>query len=193
MTEEAAVHAYRMLYMRDHGPTDLPEIDGLVVVPMSRAIKGAEPPPAQVVTDIRNAEKIAKDEVLRRRASRETVREGHVKLVDDGLAYVVGKMTEGEIRASLKDIPALLKARAVLTGEAHDAQSAAGVLAVESVRVRQARANGGSVFAAMRVDLEEISVVLDALEAREEMEREAERVASEEKTGTEGPGLSLVE
>ena len=193
MAEEAAVHAYRMLYLRDHGATELPELTDRIVVSMS-ANPAHDPPPAAVIDDIRTAERIAKDEVLRRRGERDVVRASHVSLVDGALGYVMAEMEEGKIRASLKDIPALLKARAVLTGEAVDGE-AGGALAVETVRVKQARSHGGSVLTAMRTDLAEFDVILGALEAREEMERAAEVDAVPAAVGDDsgGAGLTLVE
>lgn len=189
MTEESAVYAYRLLYLKDHGATELPELADRITVSMSTQ-PGADAPPPAVIDDIRAAERIAKDEVIRRRGEREAVRSTHVSMVDDALAYVLKQMEDDRIRASLRDLPALLKARAVLTGEAHEGHGGAA-LATESVRVRQARAQGGNVYAAMRQDMVELDVVLGALEAREEMDRAAETA---ERTGTDGePTLTLVE
>ena len=191
MTEESAVHSYRMLYLRDYGPTELPEIADRITISMSTTIEHT-PPPADVVSDLREAGRIARDEVLRKRGERGAVRASHVSLVDDALGYVVKAMADEKIRASLKDIPSLLKARAVLTGEAV-AGDGAGVLATETVRVKQARQNGGSIYAAMRQDLSEFDVILTALETKEELENAVEVVEDVAVNGPTTGGLILLD
>lgn len=188
--EESAVLLYRMLYVADFGATELPEIADRVVVSLSQS-PNQEPPPPTVVEDLREADRIAREEIIRRRSQREAVRAQHTQLVDGALGYIVRQMENGKVRASLRDIPSLLKARGVLTGETADQGGAA--LVTETVRVRQARESGGSVLEAMAADLAELTVILAALRAKEEL---ASGVLVDEQpvaVGDDGPSLSLVE
>jgi hypothetical protein len=183
MTEECAVAMYRLHYMSDHGATDLPQISERIKVPLNSSVQ--EAPPPTVVEDLRRADAIAKQEILRRRSQRKAVRAQHVQLVDGALGYVVQEMQAGRIRASLKDIPALLNARHVLTGEAGTGASTG--IGTETVRVRQARATGGSVIEAMRQDLGELEVILTALESREHAAQEPEEQQVAEGGGAAAP------
>lgn len=191
MAEYAGVALYRQLYMVEHGEHDLPEVNERVVVSMSMA-PDEKPPEPGVVSDLRAADQIARDEIVRRRSDKQKVRDEHTMLVDGALGYLVSQLEAGKVRASLRDIPALLKARSVLAGE--DTEVHAGEAAVETVRVRQARTLGGSVLEAMAQDVRELTVIVQALQAQEEIDSgavfdEVEKVSGEDA----GPGLTLVE
>ena len=191
MAEYAGVALYRQLYFAEHSEHDLAEVADKVVVSMSLA-PNEQPPEPTVVSDLRAADQIARDEIARRRSAKQKVRDEHTMLVDGALGYLVSQLEQGKVRASLRDIPALLKARSVLAGE--ETEVDAGEAAVETVRVRQARELGGSVVEAMAQDLRELQVIVSALQAQEEIDTgavfdEVEKVSGEDA----GPGLTLVE
>lgn len=191
MAEYAGVALYRQLYFVEHSEHDLAEVADKVVVSMSLA-PNEQPPEPTVVSDLRAADQIARDEIARRRSAKQKVRDEHTMLVDGALGYLVSQLEQGKVRASLRDIPALLKARSVLAGE--ETEVDAGEAAVETVRVRQARELGGSVVEAMAQDLRELQVIVSALQAQEEIDTgavfdEVEKVSGEDA----GPGLTLVE
>ncbi len=179
-SEDMAIVIYRRLYLKEWGKIEIPEVQQFVVVPLSTTIKG-DPPPSDVVDDIRKAETVVQQEILRRGKNKDTLRDKHVDLVDGALGYVVQEMKGKRIRATLRDIPTLLEARAHLTGDG----SAEGAAATETVRVRSTRVAGGDVIEAMWEDIEELQVIVGALRTRQ---ADAVEKAAPTLTLVDGPG-----
>jgi hypothetical protein len=182
-----AVLLYRQLYLADHGATELPEVAPNVVVSVAAA-KAESIPLSEVDEDVRAADRLVREEILRKRQADEDVRKRHVQLVDAGIGYVVNEMKAGRLRASLRDIPTLLQARALLSGEA-GSQPAGTQLAVETVRVRVAREQGRDIIDALGEDLAELSTIVSALKGRREAAQEVEPRAANDG----GPTLRVVE
>ena len=92
-----------------------------------------------------------------------------VGLIDAALGYVARELAAGRVRVRLSDVPALIRARALITGlptKWYDVGPSPGVGDVgESTRVRDARLTGdAAAFAdAVRLDAAEALVVADAL------------------------------
>ena len=94
-----------------------------------------------------------------------------IGLIDACLAYVAKQLRDGHLKVDVKDIPSLLRARALLTGlpteqvavavsHQHDHE----VTVVESARMRNARKQGGNaLLAAMKTKYEELGVIMDAI------------------------------
>ena len=183
--EDRAVELYNALYLAEHGVVELPVVISNVVVPMS-ANPNNQPPPPRYTEDIREADRTVQREILRRRENEKAVRHKHVRLVDGALGYVVGQLNEGKIRASLRDIPTLLKCRDILTGEG-GTEEGSGVIGIETVRMRAARAAGADPIAALEADLLELNIIVDALRARRDLPQM--EIRDEE----EASGLTLVE
>lgn len=99
-----------------------------------------------------------------------------VLLIDACLGLIAKKVQTGELEVSIKDIPPLLKARALLTGlpteqvaVQHQHQHEHTV-AVESMRMREARKKGGHALqAAMRDELDELNVIMGAIPRKMEV------------------------
>ena len=100
-------------------------------------------------------------------------------LIDAVLGLIAQKVKSGELRVRVQDIPALLKARAMLTGTPADLSllapqqvqhKHAHVHIVESVRMRDARAtrNEGVVLDAMKAEVDDLRVILNAVPDRKE-------------------------
>ena len=110
-----------------------------------------------------------------------------VLLIDACLGLIAKKVQTGELEVSVKDIPPLLKARALLTGlpteqvaVQHQHQHEHTV-AVESMRMREARKKGGhELAAAMRDELDELNVIMGAMPRKIEVID----VASENQNGS---------
>jgi hypothetical protein len=194
--DEQAVKLYRELYGKDFGPVELPEVAAFVGVPLG--VRPASPltdrqrvaeriPLSPVEEQLREADKLVREEILRKRKADDETRSKHVQLVDGALGYVVKEMKEGKIRASLRDIPTLLQARAILSGEVPES-GGAGVVPLESMRVRLARERGTDFLDAVAEDVEELSVVVKALR-----ERRASGAAEEpEQRAVGAPDLRVV-
>lgn len=164
MADADAVRLYRQLYLAEHGPTELPEVQPFVVVPLG-APKAEEIPLGEAEADVAAADRLVREQILQKRKHDDDIRKKHVQLVDAGLGYVVKELQDGKIRATLRDIPTLLAARALLTGEA-GSNPAGGIIAAESVRVRIARERGTDLLDALDEDLEELRVIVGALKGR---------------------------
>ena len=102
-----------------------------------------------------------------------------IVLIDAVLGLIAQKVRSGELRVRVSDIPALLKARAAITGLPNDALALAQqtsptlhqhahVHVVESVRMRDARAtnDGAVVLDAMREEVDDLRVILNAVPAK---------------------------
>lgn len=93
-----------------------------------------------------------------------------VMLIDGVLGAIARKVAANELEVKVEHIPALLRARALLTGLPTEQVAVAvhhqhsGEVVVESARLRAAREQGGSaVLLAMREEVDELSVILDAV------------------------------
>ena len=92
-----------------------------------------------------------------------------VTLIDACLGLIAKKVQTGELKVSVRDIPALIKARALLTGlptQNINVNSTSVIehnVNVQSVRVQQAATKGlgeRGLVAAMKEDLEELTLIM---------------------------------
>ncbi|MBU6287629.1 MAG: hypothetical protein KGS10_05650 [Chloroflexi bacterium] len=157
-SDACAVAAYRLLFLRDHGQKEIPEVSSRMGIPIS-----SRPAPLpESIEDVRTASAEVAKEVSRRSDGARAVRERHVKLIDAGIGYIVDQLKQGKVRTSLSDIDTLLKARSRIEADA----APAGAAVFESVRVRAAREAGRDVIEAIEADLGELAVIVAALKTR---------------------------
>jgi len=110
-----------------------------------------------------------RDSILREHLGVKDVKR-QIMLIDACLGLIARKVQSGELEVKLGDIPQLLKARALLTGlpteqvavqQTHQHQH---TVVVESARMRDARAEGGTaMLAAVQAELQELNVIMGAL------------------------------
>lgn len=110
-----------------------------------------------------------RDSILREHLAVKDVKR-QIMLIDACLGLIARKVQAGELEVKLSDIPQLLKARALLTGlpteqvavqQHHQHEH---TVVVESARMREARAQGGTaVLAAMQDELRELNVIMGAM------------------------------
>ena len=94
-----------------------------------------------------------------------------VKLVDAAFGYFARELGAGKVKVTMSSLPMLIKARALLTGGATSRTEHTGLLDArgpnlrDSARVADARQSGDktALVRAMREDVAELSVILDAL------------------------------
>lgn len=93
-----------------------------------------------------------------------------VKLIDGTLGLIAKRVASGEIEVKVSDIPALLKARAMLTGlptenvAVHTSHKHEHTVVVESPRISQARGQGeGVMLNAIQDELAELQVIVNAV------------------------------
>ena len=98
-----------------------------------------------------------------------------VVLIDAVLGLVAKRVQTGELKVAVRDIPSLLKARALLTGLPTEHVAVQQQVqhehhhVVESVRMQQARKSGDekTLVAAMKDEVEELQVILQAVPKNE--------------------------
>jgi hypothetical protein len=94
-----------------------------------------------------------------------------VKLVDAAFGYFARELGAGKVKVTMSSLPMLIKARALLTGGATSRTEHTGLLDArgagwrDSARVADARqsTDKGALVRAMREDVAELAVILDAL------------------------------
>jgi len=92
-----------------------------------------------------------------------------IAMIDGAMMYIAEAMKKGEVKVSLRDLPPLLKARALLTGMPTDninVNANVEVEQVESYRVKLARKQGGTereIVNAIREDIEDIGIILGVI------------------------------
>lgn len=154
-----AYQLYKNLYFPTIGNAEIMAVQSNIKMPEKQAGQAVvDRSVAETISDtIESAAK--KSETL---LEKETERK-HLMLLDAALGYVAQGIKNGEIKRSLRDIPMLLEMREQLTSKGHSEQQA---LVVESIRVRDAKANGTDIIEAMYEDAEELSAILKALRSR---------------------------
>lgn len=94
-----------------------------------------------------------------------------LKLIDASFGYFARELQAGKVKVTMSSLPMLIKARALLTGGATSRTEHTGLLNArsgtlrDSARVADARASKdqGALVRAMREDIAELAVILDAL------------------------------
>ena len=102
-----------------------------------------------------------------------------IKLIDAAMGMIVKKVQSGDIKATIKDIPSLIKARALLTGlptQHIHVTSKSEVTVTESQRVQIVKSSDNydesQVIDAIHEDLTELSVIVEAVKASNEMQKQ---------------------
>jgi len=163
-----ATQAYRVLYYPEWRLREIVHIETLLETPFSPTA----PIAASVSDDVRKA--IKKDNVSDAAEEREKrTRRAHVSLIDGALGLIAKRITAGDIRVSLRDIPALLQLRTELTNVQQTGEARNVLAPIESMRVRHAKATGGNIVAAMHADAEEICAILGAIVSSGEVPKNA--------------------
>lgn len=86
----------------------------------------------------------------------------HLDLVDRSIQYISDALQNGDVKVTLKDLPTMLELRDSLTGKAKDNENKGSVL-IETIRVKDAKANGGDLIGAMLEDSKELVAIFSAL------------------------------
>lgn len=157
---------YRELYYETKGETEVKQLGMWLETPVS-----AVPVNQDIVDKVRDIVKNSPEDPRTMREKK--VRDRHLSALDASIAYLMQGIKDGSIRRSLRDLPILIQLREELGG---DKLGQGGQLVVESLRVRQAKKNGGNVIQAMFEDAEELSIILKNLmntgEAHNEIHKE---------------------
>jgi hypothetical protein len=161
---------YRARYYPEHKLREVVEIEERMAAPFTPDA----PIPSSVADQVREAVKpTPTDQAKRDRQAR--TRRAHVSLVDGALGLIAKRITAGDVRVSLRDIPHLLQLRGLLTtADTINGANGSGALPpLESTRVRHARASGGCVVSAMHDDARELVAILGAIVSADTVPRVA--------------------
>ena len=156
-----AATVYRAKYYAEFRLREVVEIEDRMAAPFTPDA----PIPQSVADDVRSAVRpdTATDAEAERR---KRTKRAHVSLVDGALGLIAKRITAGDVRVSLRDIPSLLQLRRELAGDGTANGSNTNALPpIESTRVRHARTTGGDVVAAMHDDALELCAILGAIRA----------------------------
>ena len=158
--EVEAYQLYKQLYHHKFGEKEL----DFVKKNMTLAVKtGPENVPRSVAPSIQKAMKDAKIESLKDPKTKhdKEVKKRHIMLLDAAITYIAQGLKEGDIKRQLRDLPILISLRNELLES--DNKSAKAQIVYESIRVKDAKENGGDILEAMYEDVQELQVIIGAL------------------------------
>jgi hypothetical protein len=144
---------YRELYYASKGESEVKQLGMWLETPVS-----AIPVNQDIVDKVRDIVKNSPEDPKTMREKK--VRDRHLTALDASIGYLMQGIKDGSIRRTLRDLPILIQLREELGG---DKRGEGNQLVVESLRVQQAKKNGGNVIHAMFEDAEELSIILKNL------------------------------
>ena len=149
---------YRKVFFDEYGMREISMIEKNIVAPIS--VLGNTP------RDIADAvdKAIGKTNQPKSDMFTKEVKRKHLMLIDAAIGYIASGIKSGDVRRSLRDLPLLLQLRKELNGEGQKTQS--GGIVIESIRVRDAKANNGDLVEALYEDAVEMTAILEALKSR---------------------------
>lgn len=86
----------------------------------------------------------------------------HLDLVDRSIQYISDALLSGEVKVTLKDLPAMLELRDDINGKAKEGDKKGSII-IETIRVKDAKASGGDLIDAMLSDSQELVAIFTAL------------------------------
>jgi len=156
LPDMTAAAIYRAKYYKIYKLREIVEVEGRLATPFLPDT----PVPMSVAEEVSKAvmpDKTTADEERRKKK----IKQQHLQLVDGALGLLARRIAAGEIRCTMRDLPALLKVRDEMTDSTAVANN--NTILVESVRVRQAKLQGTDLLEAMYEDSQEIMAILGAL------------------------------
>ena len=142
---------YRKLFFDEYGMREISMVEKNILAPVS--VLGNTP------RDIADAVDKAIGKTNRPKSDMFTkeVKRKHLMLIDAAIGYIAAGIKSGDVRRSLRDLPLLLQLRKEMTGE--DVKNKSSGLAIESIRVRDAKANNGDIVEALYEDAVEMTAI----------------------------------
>ena len=158
--EVEAYHLYKQLYMPTKGMSELSAVEHNVIIPMN--LKSGNVP-RNLSSSVEKAMSSAKIDSLKDAKSvhEKEVKRKHIMLLDASIAYIAQGLKEGDIKRQLRDLPILIGLRNELLEL--DNKNTKAAIVYESIRVKEAKDNGGDVVEAMYEDAKELQIILSAL------------------------------
>ena len=171
LADSKAQALYRKIFFDEFGVSESCIVQKNILTPIS--VIGNNP--RGIAESV--AKTLKKTEKPQSNAFTKAVKRKHLMLIDAAIGYIAAGIKTGDVRRSLRDLPLLLQLRKELTGESSKNKS--GGLAIESIRVRDAKANGGDVVDALYEDALELTAILQALKSKGKSEVNIETIGEE--------------
>lgn len=158
LSDQKCQAIYRKIFFDEYGMREISMIEKNILAPIS--VLGNTP------RDITDAVDKAIGQTHRPKSDMFTkeIKRKHLMLIDAAIGYIAAGIKSGDVRRSLRDLPLLLQLRTEMSGEGSKKQG--GGIAIESIRVSDAKANNGDIVEALYEDAIEITAILEALKSR---------------------------
>ena len=156
-----AQRTYQELYFKDFGMREIAVIEKRVVNVQSIVSTTTKEIGTAVQDTVKESQELINQD---RQESRfdDQMKARHLDLVDRSIQYISDALTCGDVKVTLKDLPTMLDLRDQLTGKAKEGENKGSVI-IETVRVKDAKANGGDLVHAMLADSQELVAIFTAL------------------------------
>ena len=155
-TDEAeAQQLYRSLYMPKFGMNEISAVQKYIATPLSTS--------GTVERSVGESVQKAIDKTASKDGTvfEKEVQRKHLMLLDAAIGYIAQGLKAGDMKRQIRDLPVLMQLRKQLS-ESETSGKSAGIV-YESIRVKEAKANGGNVIDAMYEDAQEITAILASL------------------------------
>ena len=171
--DAVAQKLYNSLYFSEFGMREIAIIEKRICAPITVVGNTTREVATAVNKTIENS--VIKDED--RTVFDETLRGRHLDLVDRSIQYISDALAAGEIKVGLKDLPLMMELREKITGEAQADSEKGSTVIAETIRVKDAKSNGGDLINAMLEDSRELVAIFEALSMKGKYENQKEELA----------------
>lgn len=150
---------YRRLYFEKYGMSEIMMVQKNISAPIT-AFGSA---PRSIIDGV---EKTLRKTPGDTSAFTQEVKRKHLVLLDAAIGYIAQGIKSGDLRRSLRDLPVLIQLRNELNADTGTGSSKGATAIVDSVRIADAKLNGGDLVEAMYEDSIEIVAILEALRCK---------------------------
>lgn len=159
--DSIAQRTYQELYFEDLGMREIAVVEKRIVNVQSIASTTTKEIGTAVQETVKESQELINQDRKETRFD-EQMKARHLDLVDRSIQYISDALLSGDVKVTLKDLPTMLELRDNLTGKAKENENKGSVI-IETIRVKDAKANGGDLIDAMLADSQELVAIFTAL------------------------------
>ena len=167
-----AQQMYRALYMGRYGIQEVSHIQQNITAPVS----ATTPVPKSVADSVQVSLDQVKD--LDDSKHDKEMRKKQIMILDAAIGYVAQGIKDSDIKRNIRDLPILIGLRNELSDFGNTERG--GAVVVESLRVKDAKANGSNIVEAMYEDALELTMILRNLKGTGEAHQQVHGEANEQ-------------
>ena len=153
--EVEAQQLYKAMYGGTYGLKEISQIEKNIATPVS----ASSPVPQSVADSVTDAIKQVQSQP--KNVHEKEMKKKQMMILDAAIGYVAQGIKDQSIKRNIRDLPILIGLRNELASDGSKAN--AQNIVVESLRVRDAKANGTNIIEAMYEDAEELTLILKNL------------------------------